>query len=319
MRRPRRAGCMESTRNHPMHPLPIRDAERTDYMILNFHDLGEGGENDCYRELLKYWPRRQVVSLTYDLEREDPAAILFDSMAHGPFELIVGTGFGGVLALLAGRATGARTVLVNPMYPIRRYLPSELPDYGYGDALFLHEQYLISDVPAETLGNVFLILGRDDDVTDTARTPAYFRPGNSRFVEGGHHPEGEDFTKAFGELTGGILASREGSVEGDECDPDFTDADRPEGGDLLYEDVRVDDVDASDGHIVVNWSLPGEAPGSRALYLFYADGKWRRDEEDGRSLDEAWASAVLRKASGPIIARTEPVRHDGQHYWGWGW
>ena len=249
-------------------------------MVLNFHDLGEGGENDCYRELLKYWPRRQVVSLTYDLEREDPAAILFDSMAHGPFELIVGTGFGGVLALLAGRATGARTVLVNPMYPIRRYLPSELPDYGYGDALFLHEQYLISDAPAETLGNVFLILG---------------------------------------ELTGGILASREGSVEGDECDPDFTDADRPEGGDLLYEDVRVDDVDASDGHIVVNWSLPGEAPGSRALYLFYADGKWRRDEEDGRSLDEAWASAVLRKASGPIIARTEPVRHDGQHYWGWGW
>lgn len=177
--------------------------------ILNFHDLGENGENACYNELLKYWSSRQIVSETYDLDAEDPAAILLDSMVLGPYDLIVGTGFGGVLALLAGRATGVRTVLVNPMFPIQRYLPEVLPDYEYCKTLERYEYgEICEDTKRYSLKNVFLILGKDDDITDTARTPAYFRRGNSRFVEGGHSPCGEDFVKAFGELTGGMAATK---------------------------------------------------------------------------------------------------------------
>ena len=173
--------------------------------ILNFHDLGEGGENTCYRELLKYWADKQIDSRTHDYAAEDPNAILLESMLPGPYDLVVGTGFGGVLALIVGRATGVRTILVNPMCPIGRYLPTELPGYEHRSALCgLEHGRICEDVDRTSLRNVFLVLGRDDDVTDTARTPAYFYPGNSRFVQGGHFPDDEDFARVFGELTGGI-------------------------------------------------------------------------------------------------------------------
>lgn len=100
--------------------------------ILSIHDLGETGKNACYGELIKHRPENKIVSHAYDLAENDPALILFDSMASGPYDLIVGTGFGGVLALLLGRATGVRTVLINPMHPIQRYLPTEHPGYKYG-------------------------------------------------------------------------------------------------------------------------------------------------------------------------------------------
>ena len=306
--------------------------------ILNFHDLGEDGSNACYNELLRYWPKGQIISRTYDLAGRDPASILLDSMASGPYDLIVGTGFGGVLALLAGRATGVRTVLVNPMCPIQRYLPVELPDYEYGDMLagYEHGKICWDGDGRPSLKNVFLILGRDDDVTDTARTPAYFHEGNSRFVEGGHFPEGEDFARAFGELTGGIAVS-EGEpakqASGNEV-ADERGAFIQEGGLVIdmktiieddeshpedFEGMRIDDVDTSDGHIVIRWSLPGEERGEHALYLYYTDGKWRRDEEDGFSYGEGVAALVLRNASEQVIAQTEPTEHDAKEFWGWMW
>ena len=313
--------------------------ERMSMRILNFHDLGEDGNNACYKELIKYWDSKQIVSHTYDLATENPAAILLDSMVYGPYDLIVGTGFGGVLALLAGRATGVRTVLVNPMCPIQRYLPAELPNYEYGGMLAGYEHGKIcwdkSDRPS--LRNVFLILGRDDDITDTARTPAYFHEGNSRFVEGGHFPVGEDFVQAFGELAGGIaLAGGEPTEETDSQRGDAAESSIAGEGGLVIEmkavgfddeesnlerfkGMRIDEVDASDGHIVIRWSLPGEEPEERALYLYYADGKWRRDEEDGFSSGEGVAALVLKNASEQIIAQTEQTKHEATDFWGWMW
>ena len=126
-------------------------------------------------------------------------------MASGPYDLIVGIGFGGVLTLLFGMATGVRVALINPMYPIQRYLPIELPGYKYGDMLSRYEyKKICCDAKRESLKNVFLILGRDDDITDTARTPSYFCKGNSRFVGGDYFPDGDDFVRPFGELAGGI-------------------------------------------------------------------------------------------------------------------
>ena len=306
--------------------------------ILNFHDLGEDGTNACYKELIKYWDSKQIVSRTYDLATKDPAAILLDGMSAGPFDLIVGTGFGGVLALLAGRATGVRTVLVNPMCPIKRYLPAELPDYEYGDMLAGYEHGKICwDTERESLSNVYLILGRDDDITDTARTPAYFYEGNSRFVEGGHVPDGEDFIQAFGELVGSIAPAEGGRAE--ETDGQRKDVTESpiacEGGLVIdmkaiylgeeesnleeFEGMRIDEVDTGDGHFVIRWSLPDEEPKARVLYLYYADGKWRRDEEDGFSCGEGVAALVLKNASEQIIAQTEQTEHDASEFWGWMW
>lgn len=100
--------------------------------ILNIHDLGETGKNACYGELIKYWSENKIVYRTYDLAENDSDLILLDGMASGPFDLIVGTGFGGVLALLLGRATGVRAVLINPMYLIQRYLSAELSECKWG-------------------------------------------------------------------------------------------------------------------------------------------------------------------------------------------
>ena len=55
-----------------------------------------------------------------------------------------------------------------------------------------------------TTDNIYLILGKDDDLIDTATTDKYLTRGNSFYVEGGHWPSGDDFVLKFGELTGGI-------------------------------------------------------------------------------------------------------------------
>ena len=83
--------------------------------------------------------------------------------------------------------------------------------------------------------------------------------------------------------------------------------------------MRIDEVEASDGHFVIYWSCPGGKEREHALYLYYADGKWHRDEEDGFSGDEVVAAMVLQKASEKIIAQTEPTDHVAKEFWGWIW
>ena len=296
--------------------------------ILNIHDLGQDGKNICYNELLKYWTARQVVSRTYNLAEENPASVLLDCMTSGPYDLIVGTGFGGVLALLAGRATGVRTILVNPMYPIQQYLPTELPDYDHGSTLEKYEHNKICwDTKRDSLKNVFLILGRDDDITDTARTPYYFYKGNARFVEGGHFPDGEDFVQAFGELSGGVAKETSETEEGEQyaseggivIDMKMIGVEEGPSDSEYLRDMEVDDVDTSNGHIVIYWSHHDEKPKEHALYLYYADGKWRRDEEDGFGMSEERAAMILSKASGQIITQTDYAKHDAHDFWGWMW
>ena len=51
----------------------------------------------------------------------------------------------------------------------------------------------------------------------------------------------------------------------------------------------------------VNERIEKGEPKERVLYLYYADGKWRRDEEDGFSCGEGVAALVLKNASEQII------------------
>lgn len=172
--------------------------------ILNLCDINEERENLYYKELLKYYSEDRVLTLACNSEAH-PAELLFD-LVNAKHELIIGHGFGGLLALIIGRATGAKTILINPMYPASRYWDDLYPDYEYKSFIEnITEKDICWDTEGETTDNVFLILGKDDDLIDTATTDKYLTPGNSFYVEGGHWPSGEDFVLKFGELTGGLV------------------------------------------------------------------------------------------------------------------
>ena len=177
--------------------------------ILNLCDINDEAKNIYYEELLKYYSKDQIYSRGHDL-KDHPGELLFN-LISAKYDLIIGHGFGGLLALIIGRATGAKTILINPMYPASRYWPDVLPDYEYKSFIEnITEKQICWDTHGETTENVYLILGKDDDLIDTATTDKYLTQGNSFYVEGGHWPSGEDFVLKFGELTGGLITSGDG-------------------------------------------------------------------------------------------------------------
>ena len=117
------------------------------------------------------------------------------------YDLIVGHGFGGVLALYIGRATNVKTILINPAYPASRYWSYDLADYEYQELIENNTEKVICwDTKCETTKNVYMILGRDDDVTDTTTSNKYLRSKNCFYVDGGHWPSGTDFFGIFKKL-----------------------------------------------------------------------------------------------------------------------
>ena len=164
----------------------------------------EEGKDIVYQQLMKSIAQSDIHTRIngrgFEWEHDDPRHILLDMMLDGPYDLVVGKGFGSVFAVIVGQHLQCRAILVNPMYPIKRYLPYEIPDYreSYADSLASLEfsKFCWSD-HRETLKNVFVILGRDNDVVDVKSIPDYFYRGNSLFVEGGDSPKGNDFIQVF--------------------------------------------------------------------------------------------------------------------------
>lgn len=177
--------------------------------ILNLCDINDEAENTYYKELLKYYSEDCIYSRGYD-PNEHPGEFLI-RMMNSKFDMIVGHGFGGLLALIIGRATGTKTILINPMYPASRYWTDLYPDYEYQSLIEnITEKDICWDTHGTTTENIYLILGKDDDLIDTATTDKYLTLGNSFYVEGGHWPSGEDFVLKFGELTGGLIPNGNG-------------------------------------------------------------------------------------------------------------
>ena len=178
--------------------------------ILNFCDINDEAKNLYYNELLKYYDENDILTLKYD-PKVNPAEYLLDLM-NEKYDLIVGHGFGGLLALVIGRVTGTKTILINPMYPASRYWSELCPDYEYKRYIErVTERSICWDTDGKTTDNVFIFLGKDDDLIDTSTTDKYLTRENSYYVEGGHWPSGEDFVLKFGELVGGLLPSEDGS------------------------------------------------------------------------------------------------------------
>lgn len=340
--------------------------------VLYIADLGENldesraNEDFLYSQLLEQCKSEEITLslISDDLSTEDPAHVLAKGLLDGIPDLIVGKGFAGVFALLIGRATKSRTILVNPMYPVYRYLPYELPDYKFTKLLNSFEfDKLCWDDEEDTLDNVFVILAEDDDVIDTKRTAEYFCPGNSIYVPGGTSLVSEDFKKAFAQFLSHFdddpdairkildLYKEEGAFCIEETDATTEEtlnsdgkSESPKevvlpGNDRLVVDMRVvlendneeieDDYDpdlivveglkSENGNIVIKWRFANEEDQIRYLYLYYKDGTWYRDEEDGRRSSDSILVAVMKKAAKSFFEQTEMTGHIGQDFWGWVW
>lgn len=181
-------------------------------LILNLCDINDDAENIYYKELLKYFTKNQIFSHKCDYSAHPGELIL--GLMRNKYDLIIGHGFGGLLALVIGRITGAKTILINPMYPASRYWDEFYPEYENKSFIeHITENDICWDTKGESTKNVFLILGKDDDLIDTVTTDKYLTEGNSFYVEGGHWPNGEDFVLKFGELTGGLIPTGDGNYE----------------------------------------------------------------------------------------------------------
>ena len=168
--------------------------------ILNISDYKDEKENIYYKELQKcFGADTSIVSVVFEKDR-NPAELLVDLMTES-WELIVGHGFGGVLALYIGRATNVKTILINPAYPASRYWSYDLNDYEYKKLIEkITEKNICWDTGRDTVKNVYMILGRDDDVTDTTTSDKYLRRENCFYVDGGHWPSDMDFSGVFKKL-----------------------------------------------------------------------------------------------------------------------
>ncbi len=167
--------------------------------ILNISDYKDENKNVYYEELNKNHPHELIIPYAFDKER-NPAEMLMEIMSMS-FDLIVGHGYGGVLALYAGRAMNTKTILINPTYPASRYWTGEMSDYKYKKIMEDNtEREFCNNRLTENFKNIHIILGRDDDIIDTSTSDKYLCGANYHYVEGGHWPCGEDFNKAFKEI-----------------------------------------------------------------------------------------------------------------------
>ncbi len=168
--------------------------------ILNICDYRDEKENIYYKELQKcFGAKTHIISVVFEKDK-NPAELLVQLMTER-YDLIVGHGFGGVLALYIGRATNVKTILINPAYPASRYWSDDLADYEYQELIeIITERDICWDTKHETTKNVYMILGRDDDATDTTTSNKYLRSKNCFYVDGGHWPSGADFSSVFKKL-----------------------------------------------------------------------------------------------------------------------
>ncbi|WP_028236247.1 YqiA/YcfP family alpha/beta fold hydrolase [Pseudobutyrivibrio sp. MD2005] len=169
-------------------------------LILNLCDYKDDSKNIYYNELLKYFDNTMIDSIPFDIN-SNPAEILISIMTQN-YDLIVGHGFGGVLAVYLGMVTKTRTILINPSYPASRYWNNQLSNYKYKQVIEKNIQNAIVwlNKKEDALSNIHIILGRDDDITDTSTTNKYFVECNCLYVDEGHWPIGEDFSKIFKNL-----------------------------------------------------------------------------------------------------------------------
>ena len=287
--------------------------------ILNICDYKDEKENIYYKELQKcFGANADINSVVFEKDK-NPAELVMQLMTER-YDLIVGHGFGGVLALYIGRATNVKTILINPAYPAARYWSDDLADYEYKELIEKSTEGVICwDTECETTKNVYMILGRDDDVTDTTTSNKYLNSKNCFYVDGGHWPSGIDFSKVFKKLALGdsfedldedqIAKKRreEGAYKGV---IDLETGEKPYSD--QYQAITIDEVDSKDGNIAIKWH--SNKLNDQILYVYFENGKWHIDEKNGWANEER-AAVILEKASAEFVKTVEITDHDGKHFY----
>ena len=292
--------------------------------IINFPDYNEHTKNRYYDELLKYFDKDEVESVKYSLE-DNPAEVLLkysaDRFRH--YDLIVGCGFGAILAIAYSRMKDDRikTILINPMYPLHKYLKEEMAKYKYHE-MFTRLAYQDICWNKKIVDKTYLILGRDDDVTDTARTAGYFYKENVHYADGGHFPQDSDFSNVFASLLG-MNSKDESTAEHKTKDREQDDSTFDEDNDIViveaddeddkYADLEIDSINAENGNFEIHYHT--STYGRGIVYLYFNDGKWKADIKDGLAISSKTLAAVLEKAI-PSFVETVELKERLGDSWG---
>lgn len=280
-----------------------------------------------------------------ELITESPVEVLNRYVfTHNRPEFVVGKGFGAFFALLIGMTRGCRTILINPMYPISRYLSQNLPDYKFEDQLSSYEFERIcgSKTKKAEQDNVFVVLGEDDDVIDAKRTSSYFIRENCVYIPGGHDPDEENLNEVLGflftnpslspdQIRTGLAAYRETggfSISGNQHEESgLTDSapkfeyDKEQDEDessLELETIVIEDVQSENGNFTIRF-LIGENETAHCFYIYYENGAWYRDTDSGYEWKMPIVREVMKRASEVFAEQTVATHHTGQDFWGWPW
>lgn len=194
------------------------------------------------------------------------------------YDLVVGNGFGALPALILTQLNKYKTptILVNPMYPPKYYLNEYLKDYKYAG---FFNKYTFDTLCAtvyrdpEKLKNIFVILGKDDDMTDAKRTGDYFLKDNVFYAEGGHFLK-EDVLGYIDKFIG----------------------------------VKTKMIDMFNGNFTIGYTSPYINDG--ILYLYCKDGKCHAEDQDGEKADPIETASVLKAASNEIVLRIDAYNID---------
>lgn len=166
-------------------------------MVLNLHGLYGKSCNTAYKELTHLG--KQIMSPQFHYEDKDPLRLRHDLLAPIDFEYVVGTSFGGFLALVVSAIRNIPCILINPCIPPATYIEQLVPGYRYTDVL-------VNMMPDEISAPIFVILGSDDDVICKDTTIAQLAQlrddsNNSNIyvnvIPGGHKLSGKQFSDMF--------------------------------------------------------------------------------------------------------------------------
>lgn len=308
--------------------------------ILYISELDKSCKNSTTEILSQLYPKKSYAAkgennqagntrnelIQFDLTASDPNELLAKYFTRGPFDLIVGEGLGATFALIIGRAQGCRTLLISPLYPIKQYFPMVYPDYQYKEELweFEHER-ICWDSGWKSLENIFVLIGKDDDMADTRRSQGYFYKGNCVYVPGGHSLSGNEFYEALEmlasspELDSNAIRERikqyneEHSTSNSRLRSETVNEDEPENSPEKLEEpqetVQIIDIDGSNGNIIINWKRNTESR-AQTLFLYFENGEWFKDTSTGRPNPEDIDEEITRKALPLLVANAKVAPHE---------
>lgn len=168
-------------------------------MILNLHGLYGKSKNTNYSILEKLFSASMIISPQIDFESCPPYDIIDRLSTMKRIDYIVGNSFGGFFAYVVSAKIGCPCLLTNPCIPPTKYIRELIPKYPNESFEQLEEitESFCLDNSTQMRSNVFVILGKDDDILDPDFTSGYIQNAEIYRINGGHRLAGAEFRSLF--------------------------------------------------------------------------------------------------------------------------